>query len=419
MTAVAGAPKATRAPLYDAAKIRAQFPIIASPPGGRPLHYLDSAATSQKPQAVLDAMDAYYREANANIHRGAYGLAAESTARYEGARAKVAAFIGARSDREVVFTRGTTSAINLVAQAWGGAHLHAGDEIVVTAMEHHANLVPWQMVAQRTGAVIRGVGITEAGELDLDELRSVLSPKTKVLAITSLSNVLGTILPLGEIIPMAKAVGAHVLVDAAQSAAHMLTDVQSLGADWLVFSGHKLGGPTGIGVLWGRAEVLEATPPFEGGGGMIELVELTRSTYAPAPARFEAGTPPIAEAVGLGAAIDWVQGVGIEAIAAHEAQMLREIEEALDAIPGVTRHGHAEHRASVCSFSVADAHPHDIATILDEHGVAIRAGHHCAQPLMRHLKVPATARASVSPYTDASDVAALGAAIVRVRQIFG
>lgn len=417
MTATLPAPSA-RAP-YDVASIRAQFPIVGARPGGRDLHYLDSAATSQKPQAVLDAMAAFYTEANANIHRGAYGLAAEATARYEGARATVARFIGAATPTEVVFTRGTTSAINLVAQAWGGAHLQAGDEIVVSVMEHHANLVPWQLVAQRTGAVIRGVGITDAGELDLDELRRVLSPRTKVLAITALSNVLGTIVPLGEVIPMARAVGARVLVDAAQSAAHLHTAVQALGADWLVFSGHKLGGPTGIGVLWGRAELLEATPPFEGGGGMIELVELTRSTYAPPPARFEAGTPPIAEAVGLGAAIGWMERVGLDAIAAHEARMLAEVEAALDAIPGVTRHGRAAHRASVCSFSVADAHPHDVATILDEHGVAIRAGHHCAQPLMRRLGVPATARASVSPYTDASDVQALADGVRRVRQIFG
>lgn len=417
MTAVA--PVSASAEPYDLAAVRAQFPIIAAPPGGRALHYLDSAATAQKPAHMLAAMEAFYREANANIHRGAYGLAAESTARYEAARATVAAFIGAATAREVVFTRGTTSAINLVAQAWGGATLRPGDEIVVTTMEHHANLVPWQLVAERTGAVIRGVDITDAGELDLDALRAVLSPRTKVLAITALSNVLGTIVPLAEIVPMAKAVGARVLVDAAQSVAHLRTDVQALGADWLVFSGHKLGGPTGIGVLWGRAEMLDAMPPFEGGGGMIELVELTRSTYAPAPARFEAGTPPIAEAVGLGAALDWINGIGLEAMAAHEARMLRAIETALDEIDGVTRHGHAAARASVCSFSVADAHPHDIATILDEHGVAIRAGHHCAQPLMRRLRVPATARASVSPYTDASDVEALAAGIRRVRSIFG
>jgi cysteine desulfurase/selenocysteine lyase len=416
MTAVA---EARTAVTYDVAAVRAQFPIIASPPGGRALHYLDSAATAQKPRAVLDAMTAFYESANANIHRGAYGLAAAATAAYEDARAEVARFIHAADVREVIFTRGTTSAVNAVAQAWGGANLQAGDEILVTAMEHHANLVPWQIAAQRAGARIVGVGITDAGELDLDDLRAKLSPRTKVLAITSLSNVLGTIVPLDVVIPMAKAVGARVLVDAAQSVAHLPTDVQAIGADWLVFSGHKLGGPTGIGVLWGRLDVLSAMPPFEGGGGMIELVELERSTYAPPPARFEAGTPPIAEAVGLAAALRWIGATGFDRIAAHEARMLAELEAALDAIPGVVRHGQAAHRASVCSFSVGEAHPHDVATILDAEGVAIRAGHHCAQPLMRRLRVPATARASVSPYTDASDIDALVRGVRRVAEIFG
>lgn len=404
---------------YDAAAVRAEFPIFAARPGGRALHYLDSAATAQKPQAVLDAMARFYVEANANIHRGAYGLGAEASARYEGARGKVAAFIGAESEREIVFTRGTTESINLVAQSWGRANLTAGDEILVTAMEHHANLVPWQLVAQATGARVVAADITDRGELDLDDLRRKLTPRTRIVAVAHISNVLGTVVPVADVARLAHAAGALVLVDGAQSAAHRCVDVQALGADFFVFSGHKLGGPTGIGVLWGCGDLLDAMPPFLGGGGMIETVEIGRSTYAQVPAKFEAGTPPIAEAVGLGAAVDWLGRTGLERIAAHEMAMLADATERLSAIDGVRLVGTAPHKASVLAFAMDGTHPHDIATILDEGGVAIRAGHHCAQPLHARFGLHATARASMGPYTTTDDIDALVRGLERVKAIFG
>ena len=395
--------------------VRDQFPIFAAHPS---LVYLDSAATSQKPRRVIDRLTRFYAEENANIHRGVYALSAESTAMFDEARAAVARFIGAALPREVIFTRGTTESINLVAQSWGRANVRAGDEILVTEMEHHSNWVPWQVLAQATGATLRMAPVTEAGELDLDAMTRLITPRTRLVAVTHLSNVLGTINPIRRIADLAHAAGALVLVDGAQSVAHGAVDVLALGCDFFAFSGHKLFGPTGIGVLYGREALLEQMSPWQVGGGMIGAVSLEETTWAELPMKFEAGTPPIAEAVGLAEAIAFVDSLGASAIAAHEAELLSLATDRLSAIPGMRIIGTAAHRASVISFVLEGVHPHDLGTVLDEDGVAIRAGHHCAQPLMRRFGVPATARASFSVYNTAGDVEALGRGIERARTLF-
>ncbi len=405
-------------------RIRRDFPILNQlPPPGRPaLAFLDTAASSQKPTVVIDAIGHYHRTTNANIHRGVYQLSERATAQYESARATVAAFIGASDAREVVFTRNTTESINLVANAWGRRNLRPGDLIVLTVMEHHSNLVPWQLIAEETGAELAFVPMLPgtAGRLDLDALDALLARGPKLVAFSHVSNALGTIHPAAEITRRAKAAGATVLIDGAQSVPHLPVDVAELGCDFLAFSGHKLFGPTGIGVLWGRREILDAMPPFLGGGSMIRKVELTGSTWADVPARFEAGTPAIAEAIGLGVAAEYVSAIGLDAIRQHEHDLLVYALARLAEVPHVTVLGPADpgEQAGVISFVVDDVHPHDVAAILDEGGVAVRAGHHCCQPLLRQLDLVATTRASFGPYTTTADIDALIAGLHRVNAIF-
>jgi len=387
---------------------------------GKPLVYLDSAATSQKPRVVLEALRRYYEEYNANVHRGLYRIAEQATLAYEEARAKVARFLGARPE-EVVFTRGTTESVNLVAYAYGDAFVQEGDEILLTEMEHHSNLVPWQRLAERRGARLRFLRVRSDGTLDLDPLDRLLSERTRLVAITHQSNVLGTINPVRYVADRAHAVGAVVLVDGAQSVPHMPVRVADLGCDFLAFSGHKMCGPTGIGVLWGRAEVLDRMPPFHGGGEMIERVELERSTYKASPHRFEAGTPNIADAIALGVAVDYLEGVGMEAVREHEKSLVRYLLAQLREVDGVRVYGpqDPEVRGGAVAFTVEGVHPHDVAQVLDGEGVCVRAGHHCAQPLHRALGVAATTRASVYLYNTPEDVDALVRGLERVRRFFG
>jgi len=388
---------------------------------GRPLVYLDSAATAQRPRAVLDAIVDFYESDNANVHRGLHELARRATERYEAARATVAGFLGAAEPAEVVFVRGTTEAVNLVASSWGGAHLRPGDEIVVTVLEHHSNLVPWQLVAERTGAVLRSIDIDDEGQLRLAQLEEMLvGGRVKVVAVGHASNALGTVNPVRAMADMAHAAGALLFVDGAQGAAHLDVDVRALGCDFYAFSGHKLGGPMGIGALWGRRELLDAMPPWQGGGEMIARVELQRSTYAELPHKFEAGTPNVGDAVGLAAAIDFLRSLPRAAAAAHEDALTRYALERLPRVPGVRiiGPGQATGRVAVFSLELSGVHPHDIATILDSQGIAIRAGHHCAQPLMRRLGVPATARASCFVYTTTDDLDRLADGLEVARKLF-
>ena len=404
---------------FDLVSLRREFPILQQEVHGRPLAFLDSGASSQKPQRVIRALADYYERTNANVHRGVYQLSEQATLAFEQARGKVATFIGARSPREVVFTRNTTEAINLVAQAWGGANLRPGDRILLTVMEHHSNLVPWQMVAQRTGAVIDYLGIDGEGRLVLEDLDQKLQG-VKIVALTQQSNVLGTITPVREIAARAHVAGALVLVDGAQSVPHMPVDVQELGIDFLAFSGHKMCGPTGIGVLWGRRAVLEVMPPFLGGGSMIRTVTLAGSTYADIPARFEAGTPAIGEAIGLGVAIDFLNDVGMARIHAHEHMLTAYALERLNAIHGLTLYGppSADARGGAVSFTLDGVHPHDIAAILDGEGVAVRAGHHCCQPLHDLLDVSATARASFYLYNTTEEIDRLAVGLEKAHRLF-
>lgn len=398
----------------------ADFPILSrTTGGGRRLVYLDNAATTQKPEAVIAAEADFYRRANANIHRGVHWLSQHATDLHEAARRKVAAFINAEQDSEIVFTSGTTGSINLVAQSWGRANLKPGDEILLTGLEHHSNIVPWQLACQQTGAVLKVVPVTDRGELDLDAFGRLLGPRTRLLAIAHVSNALGTVNPIEPMIRQAHAAGALVLVDGAQAVAHQPVDVRRLGSDFYAFSGHKLYGPTGIGVLHARAELLAAMPPWQGGGDMIRTVSFEGSTWAEPPQRFEAGTPNIAGAVGLAAAIDYVQGVGLERIAAHEHRLLQSATAAVAGLAGIRLIGTAAQRAGILSFVVDGIHPHDLGTILDSEGVAIRAGHHCAMPLMTRFGVPGTARASFALYNGEDDVAALVAAIAKAQELFG
>ena len=384
-----------------ASRYRADFPILEQKaPDGRPLVYLDHAATSQKPRQVLDALQQYYNCDNANVHRGAHQLSARATESFEGARSITADFIGASSPREIVFTRNASEAINLVARTWGDANLREGDEVLLTLMEHHSNLVPWQLLAQRTGCVLRHVGITESGELDLEDFRAKLSDRTRLVSLVHISNALGCCNPLGEVIPLAHAVGALVLVDACQSLAHQPIDIAAMEADFLVGSSHKLCGPTGMGFLWGREVLLEAMPPFLGGGEMIQDVFLDNSSWAVLPHKFEAGTPAIGEAVGMGAAIRYLQTIGLDSIQAWEAQLTRYLFERLLAIDGLTILGptpeQQPERGALATFLVNDVHANDIAELIDASGICIRSGHHCCQPLHRHYGVTASARASLS-----------------------
>jgi cysteine desulfurase/selenocysteine lyase len=401
----------------DPARIRDDFPALNQRVRGRPLVYLDNAATTQKPQSVLDAMTQYYSTHNANIHRGVHTLSQRATDAYEEVRCVLRRFVNAPDSREIVFVRGTTEAINLVASSYGALALGPGREVLVTEMEHHANIVPWQAACERHGATLRVVPITDGGELRLDELKSLLSERTALVAIAHASNALGTINPVSEIARLAHAVGAKLLVDGAQAAGHMKVDVQQLGCDFYAFSGHKALGPTGIGVLWGRLDLLEAMPPYQFGGDMIRSVSFERTTYNDVPARFEAGTPNIAGVIGLGAALEYLSGVGPSAIGAHEADLLQYATRRLEEVRGLTIVGSAPEKVGIASFTMESAHPHDIGTIADLQGVAIRTGHHCAMPLMKRLGLAATARASFALYNTRNDVDALVTALMHVNDV--
>ena len=386
---------------------------------GKRLVYLDNGATTQKPEAVIEAERRFYRESNANIHRGVHWLSQHATDLYEQARERVQRLLNAARSDEIVFTRGTTESINLVAYSWGRANLKAGDEIVLTGMEHHSNIVPWQLICEQTGALLKVVPLTDRGELQLDVYQSLLGPRTRLVSVVHVSNALGTVNPVARMIERAHAVGARVLVDGAQAVAHQPVDVQALGCDFYAFSGHKLYGPTGVGALYARRELLAAMPPWQGGGDMIRTVSFEGSTWADAPQRFEAGTPNIAGAVGLAAAIDYVSAIGLDRIAAHEHRLLAHATEAAQRIPGLRLIGTAPDKAGILSFVVDGIHPHDLGTILDSEGVAIRAGHHCAMPVMTRFGIPGTARASFALYNGRDDLDALVAGLARVRELLG
>ncbi|SDH63928.1 cysteine desulfurase / selenocysteine lyase [Pseudomonas benzenivorans] len=403
---------------YDVERVRQAFPILAQRIYGKPLVYLDSAATSQKPQAVIDAMSRFFLAENANVHRGVHYLSVRATEAYEQARAKVQGFLNAERVEEIVFVRGTTEAINLVAQTYGKVHVQAGDEVLISAMEHHSNIVPWQMLCEQSGARLRVAPIDDAGELLLDQLERLIGPRTRLVAISHVSNVLGTVNPIRRIVELAHARGAPVLVDGAQAAPHLQVDVRELGCDFYALSGHKMYGPTGIGALYGRRELLEAMPPYQGGGDMILSVSFEKTLYNKPPYRFEAGTPNMAGAIGLGAAIDFLGELGAQAIAAHEQAVLAYAQRALATVPGLRLIGTAADKVGVLSFVLDDIHPHDIGTILDREGVAIRTGHHCAQPLMQRFGLAATARASLGCYSSERDIDALVAGLARVREMF-
>ncbi|MBU6427877.1 MAG: cysteine desulfurase [Cyanobacteria bacterium REEB65] len=411
---------ARKTPLdFDVDRIRADFPILRSRNRGKPLIYLDNAATTQKPEAVIQTMQRFYREQNANIHRGLYELSEQATEAYEAARGIVRDFLGAADAREIVFVRGATEGINLVAQTFGRANVKAGDEVLITAMEHHSNIVPWQLLCQERGASLKVVPISNDGELVLDEFARWLSPRTRIVAVTQVSNALGTINPIREIVELAHGQGAKVLVDGAQAAPHLPIDVRDLDCDFYVLSGHKVFGPTGIGVLYGKAEVLEAMPPWQGGGDMILSVSFDKTTYNRLPYKFEAGTPHIAGAIGMGAAITYLHEIGMPAIAAYEHDLTDYGTKVLGDIPGLSLVGTARHKVGVLSFVLEGVHPHDIGTIVDREGIAIRAGHHCAQPIMQRFGIPATARASLAFYNTRAELDSLAMALVKVQQVFG
>ena len=404
---------------FDVARVRADFPILKLKVNGRPLVFLDNAASSQMPQPVMDRWVRYQSSQHANIHRAVHYLSETATAEFEAARRKARAFINAKEDREVIFTSGTTDAINLVMHGYGRKFIGAGDEIILTTLEHHSNIVPWQMLAEEKGATLRVVPINDRGELLLDEYRKLFSPRTRFVAVTHVSNALGTVTPVRQIIALAHEHGVPVLVDGAQAAPHLKVDVQDLDCDFYTFSGHKLCGPTGIGVLYGKAALLERMQPFKGGGDMILTVSFEKTTYNTIPHKFEAGTPPIAAAITLGAAIDYLNAVGMDRIAAHETDLLDYATDQFNRLPGVRLIGTAEKKAAVLSFVVDGVHPHDVGTLLNEDGVAIRTGHHCAQPVMQRFKVPATSRASFAFYNTMAEVDALVAAVRKVQKVFG
>lgn len=402
----------------DVERIRDDFPILSRPVRDKALVYLDNAATTQKPRCVIEAVRRYYEEDNANIHRGVHILSVRATDLHESARHKVQRFIGAARPEEIIFTRGATEAINLVAQSYGRHRVGAGDEILITTMEHHSNIVPWQILCEQTGARLRVLPINDEGELILEELDGLLTERTKLVGVVHLSNALGTVNPVGQIIHRAHERAIPVLVDAAQSVPHLAVNVRELDADFLVFSGHKIFGPTGIGVLYGKRALLDAMPPYQGGGDMIASVSLEKTTYADLPAKFEAGTPNISGAIGLGAAIDYVSKIGLDAIAAYEHDLVEYATGRLSEIPEVRLVGTARERASVVSFVVEGVHPHDVGTVLDQEGIAIRTGHHCAQPVMQRFRVPATARASFAFYNTHGEVDALVAGVRRTIEVF-
>ncbi len=404
---------------FDVWKVREDFPILKQKVHGKPLVYFDNAASTMKPQAVIDTISAYYETYHSNVHRGVHLLSQKATEAYEGARVKVQQFINAAHAREVIFVRGTTEAINLVAQTFGRKNVRAGDEVLITAMEHHSNIVPWQMLCEEKEARLRVVPITDAGELRLDEFERLLSPRTRLVSVVHVSNTLGTVNPVRQIIELAHRRKIPVLVDGAQAVPHMSIDVQGLDCDFYAFSGHKIYGPTGTGVLYGKAALLEAMPPYQGGGDMISSVTFAKTTYNALPYKFEAGTPNIAGVIGLGAAVDYVNGIGMENVTAYEQMLLNQTAEALAAIPGVRIIGTAPQRAGAVSFVMEGIHPHDIGTILDQEGIALRTGHHCTQPLMDRFGVPATARAALAFYNTPEEIEALVEGIYKVKEVFG
>jgi cysteine desulfurase/selenocysteine lyase len=422
MSAAAAVPIRARAVQqpFDVERIRGDFPILHTRVHGHPLVYLDNAATSQKPRSVIDAIVRYYEGENANIHRGVHYLSQVATEEFEKARETVRGFVNAAQSSEIIFTRGTTEAINLVAQTYGRAHLGAGDEVLITAMEHHSNIVPWQMLCEGKGAKLRVAPINDAGELLLEEFDKLLGPRTKVVAVSHVSNALGTINPLKRMVAMAHARGIPVVVDGAQAVPHLAVDVQDLDADFYAFSGHKMYGPTGIGVLYGKHALLDAMPPYQGGGDMISSVTFEKTTYNKLPHKFEAGTPDMAGVAGLKAAIEYMNGIGIgiAKIAAHEHELLEYATEVVGALPGVRLIGTAREKASVLSFVLDEVHPHDIGTILDQQGIAVRTGHHCAQPVMDRFHIPATVRASFAVYNTKAEIDALVRGIRKVREVF-
>ncbi len=404
---------------FDVERVRADFPILHQEIYGRPLVYLDNGASAQCPRPVIDSMSEVYETIYANVHRGVHHLSQRSTDAYEGAREKVARFVNAESSDEIVFARGTTEAINLVADSFGRAFLEPGDEVVISHMEHHSNIVPWQLLRDRAGIVLKVIPIDDSGNLMMEAYQELLGPRTKLVAVTHVANSIGTIVPVKEVARLAHAVGAKVLVDGAQAVPHLQVDVQDLGVDFYAFSSHKLYGPTGIGVLWGRLDLLNALPPYQGGGDMIQRVTLEKSEFKAAPHRFEAGTPAIVEAVGLGAAIDYVTGLGLDNIAAHEHGIRADVTAQLSAIEGLEIFGTAEDKAAIVSFTMFNAHAHDIGTILDRAGVAVRAGHHCAEPTMDRFGLAATARASCGLYTTREEVDLFVEGLMLVKEFFG
>ena len=402
---------------FDLELVRRDFPALDQLVNGHPLVYLDSGATAQKPLAVIEALTGFLTWHNANVHRGVHSLSQQATGLYDQARERTRRFLGAAEADEIIFTSGTTAAINLVAQSWGRRFLSPGDEILLTELEHHSNIVPWQLIRDFTGAVIKVIPISDDGDLDLESLDRLLSKRTRLVALTHVSNVLGTVNPVRQIAERAHAVGALVLVDGAQSAPHLAIDVRAQGADFFVFSGHKLNGPTGIGVLYGRRELLDRMPPWQGGGGMIGRVSFQETTFAPVPNRFEAGTPPFAEAIGLAAAMDYLESIPAGDLIAHEQSLLRYAERRLAEVPGVRVLGRPADRVGVVSFTVADTHPHDVGPILDQEGIAVRAGHHCSQPSLRRFGLEATVRPSLAFYNTREEIDRLAAAIRRIQQV--
>jgi len=403
---------------FDPATLRSEFPILSRPVRGKPLVYLDNAATTQKPRRVIETLERYYTESNANVHRGVHFLSERATAAYEGARETVRRFLNAKEAREIVFLRGTTEAVNLVAAGFGRSRLKPGDEVLITALEHHSNIVPWQLACEQSGAALKVAPIDDAGQVILEEYAKLLSGRTRIVALAHVSNALGTVNPVGEMIQLAHAAGAAVLVDGAQAVAHHRVDVQALDCDFYAFSGHKVYGPTGIGALYGRAQWLEALPPYQGGGEMIRQVTFEKTTYADIPQKFEAGTPNIAGAIGLASALDFLIDTGLDAVAAHEHDLLVYATAVASEIPGLRIVGNAAEKSGILSFVLEGVHPHDIATVLDREGVAIRAGHHCAMPVMARYGLAATARASFALYNTRQEVDALAAAVLKARELF-
>ncbi len=403
---------------FDVEKIRKDFPILQQQVHGKPLVYLDNAATAQKPSFVIETLNQYYQEYNSNIHRGVHTLSEKATAAYEGSRDKVKTFINADSNKEIIFVRGATEGINLVAQSFGRSTITAGDEIIISEMEHHSNIVPWQLLCEQTGAQLKVIPINDAGELIMEEYEKLLNKKTRIVAVGHISNALGTINPIKKMIDMAHQVGAKILIDGAQAAPHTIVDVKTLDCDFYVFSGHKLFGPTGIGVLYGKQQLLEDMPPYQGGGDMIKMVTLEKTLYNDLPYKFEAGTPHIAGVVGLGAAIDYIQAIGLDDIASYEHELLTYATQQVNAIESVTLVGTANEKTSILSFVMDEIHPHDIGTIIDHEGIAIRTGHHCAMPVMEHFNLAATARASFAFYNTKAEVDLLVAGIQKCNEVF-